>query len=535
MASLDRNQAGIYWQSRMGNNADGIGGNCHRYDIVTTDERNREVRGALVVDYGIKINNGGDGYGSTFPSPESLFVKRGQAAQADAPAALLLTHSHEDHIGAIKHAIDMGYQVPPIHCSPFTAELVKKSLAGAGIIEPERRPEIHVVRPGETVKLAGAEVTFVPVDHLPGASALVLRTKEAAIFHTGDYKFDSTLALGDRADPELLRRIGKQGIDMVISDSTAAGDERPKVTEREIAKHLEEMVADQRGRAVVASVLGTQLDRVVSLGRAAKASGRQLVVSGNSLVQNIQAAERSGHSLQEAIGAPILLAKNARQISADKALVVTTGAFAQPSAGLTRAAEQLPGALYIGRDTTVIIPQRAIPPVAEAHRDMVDKLDRMGARVITAERAEAMGYGSIHQSGHAIASDTRLLYTLLKPRQVVTPMHGAPQQIAANGDVARSLGIKPLLLDENGAVVRVNRGGTEIVGREELARIGAAETGALKQLPRARPGEGRRPPPPAIHRYDRLDASGTQVLARDVAAYDGPVRPPRQTHDARSR
>jgi len=535
MDAADRSQAGIYWQSRMGNNADGIGGNCHRYDIVTRDSQGSPARGRLVVDYGIKIHNGGGAYDCSFPSPEELFAKRGHPDPAHAPDALLLTHSHEDHLGALKHAIDMGYRLPPIHCTPFTAELVKKSLAGAGIIEPDRRPEIHTVKPGETVTVGGAEVTFVPVDHLPGASALLIRTREASVFHSGDYKFDATMALGDRADPELLRRIGKQGVDMVVSDSTSAGDERPKATEREIGKHLETIVARQKGRAVVAGVLGTQLDRVVSLGRAAKASGRSLVISGASLVQNIQAAERAGHSLEKAIGAPILLAKDARALPADKALVVTTGAFAQPNAGLTRSAEHLPGALYIGRDTTVIIPQRAIPPVAEAHRTMVTRLEATGAQVITAERAEEMGYGAIHQSGHAIAADTKLLYTLLKPRHVVSPMHGAPGQIEANGEIARSLGLKPLILQENGAVVRVNESGAEIVGREDLPRIGAHETGDLKQLPRARPGEGRRPRPPAIYRYDRLDAAGEALLSRNVDAYHGPARAPRPQHDAQAR
>jgi len=519
MTPADRDQTGIYWQSRMGNNADGIGGNCHRYDIVTEG-----TRGVLVVDYGIKINNDGQGYGCSFPSPEGLFPKRGEKAPADAPEALLLTHSHEDHLGAIKHAIDMGYRLPPIHCTPFTAELVKKSLAGAGIIEADRRPEIHAVSPGGSVKLAGADITFVPVDHLPGASALLLRTNEAAVFHTGDYKFDATLPLGERADPELLRRIGKQGVDMVLADSTAAGEQRPKVTEKEIEANLRRLVADQKGRAVVAGVLGTQLDRVVSLGRAGLASGRTLVVSGASLVQNIQAAERAGHSLEKAIGAPILLAKDARALTADKALVVTTGAFAQSNAGLSRTAERLPGALYIDRDTTIIIPQRAIPPVAAAHKSMVEKLEMSGARVITAERSEGLGYGVIHQSGHAIAADTKLLYTLLKPKQVAAPMHGAPGQIAANAEIARSLGVKTLALPENGSVVRVNRRGVEIVGKESLSRIGAIETGELKQLPRARPGEGRRPRPPATHRYDRLDEKGEVLQSRDIAPYDGPLR-----------
>lgn len=535
MSADDRDQAGIYWQSRMGNNADGIGGNCHRYDIVTTDRQGQPARGRLVVDYGIKIHNGGGPYDCSFPSPEQLFARRGQPDPAHAPDALLLTHSHEDHLGALKHAIDMGYRLPPIHCTPFTAELVKKSLAGAGIIEAERRPEIHTVQPGETIKVGGAEVTFVPVDHLPGASALLIRTREAAVFHTGDYKFDATMTLGERADPELLRRIGKEGVDMVVSDSTAAGEERPKVTEREIARHLDTILAGQKGRAVVAGVLGTQLDRVVSLGRAAVAHRRTLVVSGASLVQNIQAAERAGHSLEKAIGAPILLARDARALPADRALVVTTGAFAQPNAGLTRSAEHLPGALYIGRDTTVIIPQRAIPPVAEAHREMVSRLDATGARVITAERAEEMGYGAIHQSGHAIAADTRLLYTLLKPRQMVSPMHGAPGQIEANAGIARSLGIEALTLRKNGAVVRVTGQGVEIVGNEELPRIGARETGETKHLPRARPGEGRRPRPPAIYRYDRLDAAGESTLSYNVDAYDGPARAARPPRDARVR
>jgi len=535
MSAADRSQAGIYWQSRMGNNADGIGGNCHRYDIVTANGQGTPVRGRLVVDYGIKIHNGGGAYDCSFPSPEELFAKRGQPDPAHAPNALLLTHSHEDHLGALKHAVDMGYRLPPIHCTPFTAELVKKSFAGAGIIEPDRRPEIHAVKPGETIEVGGAQVTFVPVDHLPGASALVIRTAEAAVFHTGDYKFDATMALGERADPELLRTIGKQGIDMVVSDSTSAGDDRPKSTEREIAGRLERIVADEKGRAVVAGVLGTQLDRVVSLGRAAKANSRTLVISGASLVQNIQAAERAGHSLEKAIGAPILLAKDARALPADKALVVTTGAFAQPNAGLSRSADQLAGALYIGRDTTVIIPQRAIPPVAEAHRGMVQRLEASGARVITAERAEEMGYGAIHQSGHAIAADTRLLYTLLKPRHVVSPIHGAPGQIEANGEIARSLGLKPLILKENGAVIRVDRSGAEIVGREDLPRIGAKETGDLKQLPRARPGEGRRPNPPAIYRYDRLDSAGETLLSRNVDAYHGPARAPRPARDQQAR
>lgn len=528
---------GLYWQSRMGNNQDGIGGNCHRYDIVTKAADGGLVQGTLVVDFGIKIHNDEGGYNCSFPSPEGLFARRSglagdpSATKVTAAAtprladALLLTHCHEDHIGALRHAIDMGYRLPPIHCTSFTAEMVQKSLTSAGIIDPALRPEIHRAEPGQTLQIAHAEVTFVPVDHLPGASALLLRTPDAAIFHTGDYKFDGTLPLGARADTEQLRRIGLQGVDLVISDSTAAGDQAGKVSEAEIERNLTKLLADQKDRAVIAGVLGSQMDRLVSLGRAAHANQRRLVVTGASLVENVKAAERSGIDFSRAIGAPLLLPEDAKDLTADRALVVTTGAFAQPMAGLTRAAQALPGALYVDGDTTIIIPQRAIPPISAAHRAMVSALERRGARVITAELADQLGYGRIHQSGHAIAADTRQLYGLLQPKQAVSPMHGAPQQIAANGQIATELGIKALILPENGVRVRVSAQGVDVVGRERLPRIAASESGLLKQLPRARKGEGRRPsPPPPIYRYDRLDDLGERVKGRNIAPYHGPAR-----------
>ena len=518
--------AGIYWQSRMGNNGDGIGGNCHRYDIVTRNERGGLSQATLLVDYGIKIHNDDPVHRCSFPSPEGLFAPRDAPARHRPAEALLLTHCHEDHIGALRHAIDMGYRLPPIHCSAFTAQMVDKSLTRAGILDDSLRPPVHVVAPGETVRLANADVTFLPVDHLPGAAALLLRSKEATIFHSGDYKFDSSLPLGSRADLAILRQIGRQGVDMVISDSTAAGTREKKLSEAEIERNLTRLLADQRDRAVIAGLLGTQLDRLVSLGRAARANGRAVIVTGSSLCDNVKAAERAGLSLEKAIGAELLMAPDGRQITADRALVVTTGAFAQPQAGLTRAAEALPGALYVDAETTILIPQRAIPPVAAAHRAMIENFERLGARVITAENAASFGYGPLHQSGHAIAADTKLLYTLLKPKQTVAPMHGGPDQIAANGAIAAKLGITPLTLPRNGVRVRVNQQGAQPLEQEDLPRIGAAETGRVKQLPRAKPGEGRRPAPPPVYRYDRLDQQGGQIVAQDIAPYRGPTRLP---------
>ena len=157
---------------------------------------------------------------------------------------------------------------------------------------------------------------------------------------------------------------------------------------------------------------------------------------------------------------------------------------------------------------------------------MVAKLESRGADVITAERAVELGYGVIHQSGHAIGRDTKLLYSLLKPKEVVVPMHGDGNQVEANARLAKSLGIPALALEHNGDVVRVNDGKVTVTGHEDVNRIGAQENpGEVKALPRARKGEGRGAQfPPTVYRYDELDESGRTVLRRNIHPTDTPVR-----------
>ncbi len=529
MALVDGREAGLYWQSRMGNNADGIGGNAHRYDVVTTAADGQLTHRHFLVDFGLKLGGGGHGYACEFSSPEGVFARR-DTGQVDGggrpPEALLLTHAHEDHLGAVRHAIDMGFACPPVYATAFTAAMLTNSLVNAGIAR-DRWPEVHVVRGGTVAEIGAAAVEFVPMDHMPGATALRISTKEATVFHTGDYKFDETLALGERADPERLRAIGRDGVDMVVSDSTSVATRGAHASEAQICESLTRIVADSKGRAVVAGILGSQLDRLVSLGRAARANGRVLAISGRSLATNIAAAQAAGIDIAAAAGTRILTTRESRDLPADQVLMVTTGAFAQPTAGLMRAAHHQPGSLAIDANTTVIIPQRAIPSVQSAHAAMVAKLENRGARVVTAERAADLGYGPIHQSGHAIERDAKLLYTLLKPRKVVAPVHGDGKQVEANGRLARSLGIPSLALEQNGTVVRVDPSGVTILGSEEIARIGARESAAMvKQLPRAARGQGRNAHfPAAVFTYDRLDRSGRIVEKTDIHPLDTPTRP----------
>ncbi|WP_158240438.1 MBL fold metallo-hydrolase [Telmatospirillum siberiense] len=528
MTHVDRREAGLYWQSRMGNNADGIGGNAHRYDVVAEEADGSISSRHFLVDYGLKLG-GGRGYSCEFPSPEGVFVRRGESAPdggGGPPEALLLTHAHEDHLGAVRHAIDMGYSCPPVYATAFTAAMLNNSLVKAGIAR-DLWPEIHIVRGGDVAEIGSAKVEFVPMDHMPGATALRIRTKEASVFHTGDYKFDETLALGERADPHRLRAIGAEGVDMVVSDSTSVATNGAPASEAEICRNLTRIVGDSRGRAVVAGILGSQLDRLVSLGRAAHANGRVLAVCGRSLADNVAAAQAAGLDIEGAAGTRILTSREARDLPPETVLMVTTGAFAQSNAGLMRSAHRQPGALPIDENTTVVIPQRAIPSVKTAHASMVAKLEERGAKVVTAERAPELGYGPIHQSGHAVERDAKLLYTLLKPRKIVAPIHGDGKQVEANGRLARSLGIPSLMLERNGAVVHIGASGASVVGVEEVSRIGARESEAVvKQLPRAPRGQGRNNrAPPAVFVYDRLDGSGRIVQHANLPAPEVSTRP----------
>ena len=510
MNVLENKPPGLYWQSRMGNNQDGIGGNCHRYEIITNETNNTELtqssKTSFVVDFGIKMTNGMSGEACQFPSPRNFFVRHGETVLEDgqnAPSALLLTHAHEDHLGAIKYAIDMGYDIPPVKCSAFTAQILAKSLTNAGIAH-DKWPEISVIDPHQNISIGAAKIEFVPVDHMPGSCGLYIQSQEGNIFHTGDYKFDSTLPLGPRSNPERLKNIGQEGVDLIVSDSTSTENKTKKIFEKEIESSLTAIVRDNKDKAIIVGVLGTQLDRLASLAKAAVANDRVVIVVGRSLENNVVALKLSGIDIEKETGAKVLRPFEAKGIAADRAIVVTTGAFAQPYAGLTRIADRQAGALYIDKDTTIIIPQHAIPPVRNYVERMVAKLEDKGAKVITAEISEKLGYGAIHQTGHAIEADTKLLYSLLKPKLLIAPIHGNEKQLNANATIARSLGVETLALNQNGTVMRLHNHKIEKFSEEKSERIGAIHTGENKTLPRAKNIAERRDGPVPIYRYQTI-------------------------------
>jgi ribonuclease J len=487
----------------MGNNQDGIGGNCHRYDVVTKSADGQAAdRRSFVVDFGIKFGRD-SGYDAVCAAPDSLFDKaRGSTLKRPEPTAeaLIITHPHEDHLGAIPHALKMGYRLPPIYATPFTAKVLAKKLASMRI-KQEDWPEIRAVAPGTTVEVAGAKVDLVPVDHMPDAVGLRIRTPDATVFHSGDFKFDETLRLGTRADPAQWKAMGDAGIDAFVSDSTSVGKGGDRVPEEDICRNLTRLLRAEKGRKVVAGVLGSQMDRMISLMRAARADGRTVVLAGYSVEMNMAALKAAGHDIEKAVGGPVTVLPRKlaekRNLDPAKILVITTGAFAQDGAGLTRASQDGgTGVLAMGGDTTVVLPQSSIPPVKDVYEKLVRDLEGHGAKVITPERSVEQGTGPIHKSGHADGNDTRQALALLRPKTLL-PVHGGPDQIATHARVGAEVGVRSLALPGNGAVVRIDRAGTRVIDQQQPAQVGIKNTSKDWRFP--------------FHQYDRLNHQGEMV------------------------
>ncbi len=506
-------QPGLYWESLGGNNEENIGGNSHRYDVVTQGPSGPE-RKTFLVDAGSRFLNDDPNHEMAIPDFDRHLSRRGQPP-ADGPAAeaLIVTHGHMDHLGAIPHLIKQGYDVPPVYTTPFTAKVMEKTLTDAKV-KPAKWPTINTVTPGDKISVAGAEVTFVPVDHMPDATALHIKTKDASVFHTGDYKFDKTLSFGERSSLDQWTSIGDKGVDAMLADSTSisskASDKAPP-TEAEVGANLAAMVKENKGRRIVAAVLGTQMDRVAELVKAANAEGRTVVLTGASLVNNWSNLKAAGHDPAKVLGGkPDVIDGRAaakRDLDPAKTMIITTGAFAQDGAGLTRMAAGEHRDVTMDANTTVLIPQRSIPPVRFAMGKMVKDLEAQGATVVTAERAEREGR-PIHRSGHASREELSQALAALRPKTHI-PIHGNAQQIETHAEVARDLGVKSEAVPRNGVTLRFADGKTSTVTERPPAEVMVHNTS----------GDWRRP----WYEYTKSGAAG-QDTAKTATAEETRAR-----------
>ena len=357
---------------------------------------------------------------------------------------IVITHGHEDHTGALPYLLrDLGTPVPVLG-SKLTCGLIEGKLAEFDI----KKPKLRVVKPGMHVTLGAFGFDFVATNHsIPDSLALLMRTPVGTVLHTGDFKFDQTPVDGRGTDFAALTKAGRDGILLMMSDSTGAESRGFTRPEREVGATLHRIISEAEGRVIVAS-FSSHVHRVQMVCDAAVDAGRKVIVTGRSMIKNTGIARELGF-LQIA-PENILDAFDAGDLPDDKIVILSTGSQGEPLSGLTRMANGDHRTIAIREGDTVIISASPIPGNEKAVSRVISRLAKSGAEVFH------KGVAEVHVSGHAAAEELKLMLAMARPRFFM-PIHGETRHLVAHSRLAEQVGIaeRDIFALENGDVLEL--------------------------------------------------------------------------------
>ncbi|HEV7692118.1 MAG TPA: ribonuclease J [Hyphomonadaceae bacterium] len=409
-----------------------------------------EDRRWIIVDVGVTFGDDSTpGVDLIMPDPVWL---EGFAGDIE---AIVLTHAHEDHIGAI------GWLWPklraPIYATPFTAYLVNEKLKERGL---DSEAKLHIMQLGETRQFGPFEVELVTLTHsIPEPNGLAIRTPLGLILHTGDWKIDPDPLIDEDFDQAKIEQLGREGILAMVCDSTNVFEEGEAGSEGSARKALIEAVADQTGKVAI-TAFASNVARVQSACQAAKANDRSVCLVGRSMIRIVAAAQSVGLLKEFSFLEP----EDAADLPDRHVLYLCTGSQGEPNAALARIARGDHPSVKMGKGDSVIFSSRVIPGNERSISEIQNTLAERGIRLVTSRQFD------IHVSGHPHRDELRRMYAWAKPK-IAVPVHGERRHIMEHARFAKSLQVPEAITPDNGDVIRLAPGPVELIDQVPAGRL----------------------------------------------------------------
>ncbi len=423
-----------------------IGMNCNLYGFGA-----RGKRQWIMVDLGVTFGKHSDP-GIDVITPDISFIEK----QKKNLCGLLLTHGHEDHIGAVAHL--WPRLKCPVYATPFTAALVRGKLAEAGLLD---EVPLHIIEPDAHLEIGPFAIDYICLTHsIAEPSALAVEVEGARILHTGDWKIDPDPVIGKLTEVDRLKALGDAGIDAIICDSTNVLSPGRSGSEADVGRMLEDVVCESTGRVVI-TTFASNVARLTSIAAAAVKSGRHLCLAGRGMHKIYQAARETGYLTQFP---EIVDESDAGYLPPEKVLICCTGSQGESNAALGRMANGRHPHLTLEPGDRVIFSSKMIPGNETEILALQNQLAQIDVEIISPNGSD------IHVSGHPCRDELADMYEWARPRSAI-PVHGEHRHLIAHAALAKELGVAEPCRVHNGDVVRLAPAPTEVIDAVQTGRL----------------------------------------------------------------
>ena len=448
--------------------------------------------------------------GLMFPTPEMLGVDlvlpdfSYLLDNADRIEAIVLTHGHEDHVGALPWVLRELDARPPIYGGPLTIAMAQSKIEEHKL----KGVPMHDVEPGDRIAAGPFDMEMIHVSHsIPDACAVALTCDLGTVIITGDYKFDQTPVDGPPTDAARLAELGREGVLLLCGDSTNADRRGTAPSEAAVGPVLQEVIGRAEGRVVVTS-FASNVHRLQQVIDAAIALDRRVAVVGRSMRKNLNISRRLGHA--EVPEGLLVSPKEIESFPDERLVMLTTGSQGEPLSALRRMAHGEHPNVKLHSGDTIIFSATPIPGNERAVNETVDRLYQIGATVITTQDA------AVHASGHGWSEEIKLMLNLTRPKYVM-PIHGDHKRLYLHGKLAEAVGVpsEEIFRGRNGLPLEIDESGARFGEQEQtgVVFVDGVEVGDIEDV--------------ALRDRRALSADGIFIVVATVSGQDGrPLAPP---------